>query len=161
MLFVELICYTYSYLAGNLQGTRVQQFKEFSFWSFFFGPLLFPVSLVVWHLVQLCRGQQNFMKFETMARSRVLSSLSVLTKSAMQFTLQVTILMITWLNDDNLPYHAYQLASIGMSSIIIDKSCADHHYFEISGKNVKGDEMAKILVMTNCCCFQSVHLTAS
>jgi len=134
---LELLCYTYYYLHGDLPGTKIQQFKEFCFWSFFFGPVLFPLSLVVWHLVHLCRGEEKFHKFETLARSRVLSSLSVLTKSALQLTLQVTILTITWLNNDSLPYHTYQLVSIGLSSLIIAKSCADHHYFEISGKNVR------------------------
>ena len=115
----------------------MQQFKEYSFWIVFFGPVLFPFSLVVWHLVQICKGEDKFHEFETLARSRVLSSLSVLTKSAMQLCLQVTILMITWLKHDSLPYHTYQLASIGLSTLIIAKSCSDHHYFEISGKNVR------------------------
>ena len=95
---------------------------------------------MVWHLVQICKGEGEFHKFETLARSRVLSSLSVLTKSAMQLCLQVTILMITWLKHDSLPYHTYQLVSIGLSTLIIAKSCSDHHYFEISGKNVRGDK---------------------
>lgn len=94
---------------------------------------------MVWHLVNICKGEGKFHEFETLARSRVLSSLSVLTKSAMQLSLQVTILMITWLKHDSLPYHTYQLASIALSTLIIAKSCSDHHYFEISGKNVRGD----------------------
>jgi len=134
---LELLGYTFSYLSGHLEGTKLQQFKEFSFWAFFFGPFLFPLSLVVWHLVMVCRGEEKFNQFQTLARSRVLSSLSVLTKSALQLCLQVTILMITWLKHDSLPYHTYQLASIGLSTLIIAKSCADHHYFEISGKNVR------------------------
>jgi len=134
---LETLCYTYSYLHGDLAGTRWQQFKEYCFWIFFFGPVLFPFSLLVWHLVQICKGEGEFHKFETLARSRVLSSLSVLTKSAMQLCLQVTILMITWLKHDSLPYHTYQLVSIGLSTLIIAKSCSDHHYFEISGKNVR------------------------
>lgn len=141
-IFSELLGYTFSYLSGHLEGTKLQQFKEFSFWAFFFGPFLFPLSLVVWHLVMVCRGEEKFNQFQTLARSRVLSSLSVLTKSALQLCLQVTILMITWLKHDSLPYHTYQLASIGLSTLIIAKSCADHHYFEISGKNVRGDKAA-------------------
>ena len=76
-------------------------------------------------------------RFETLARSRVLNSLSVLTKSALQLTLQATIMMITW-RYDNMPWHSYQLASASLSILILAKSCTDHHYFEISGKNVKG-----------------------
>ena len=57
----------------------------------FFGPLLFPASLVTWHLVTIIRGEEHFTQFENIARSRVLSSLTVLTKSCMQLTLQVTV----------------------------------------------------------------------
>ena len=60
----------------------------------FFGPLLFPVSLVTWHLVTIIRGEEHFTQFENIARSRVLSSLTVLTKSCMQLTLQVTFRVI-------------------------------------------------------------------
>ena len=104
-----------------------------------FGPLLFPVSLVTWHLVTIIRGEEHFTKFENIARSRVLSSLTVLTKSCMQLTLQATILMITWYSNNDLVYHSYQLTSVCLSALIIAKSCADHHYFEVSGKSVKGE----------------------
>jgi len=65
-----------------------------------------------------------------------LNSLSVLTKSALQLTLQATIMMVTW-RYDNIAFHSYQLASASLSILILAKSCTDHHYFEISGKNVK------------------------
>ena len=64
----------------------------------FFGPLLFPVSLVTWHLVTIIRGEEHFTQFENIARSRVLSSLTVLTKSCMQLTLQVTNMVITFIS---------------------------------------------------------------
>ena len=109
------------------------------FRSVLFGPLLFPISLVTWHLVTICRGEETFTQFENIARSRVLTSLTVLTKSCMQLTLQATIMMITWYNDNNdVLYHSYQLTSVCLSTLIIAKTCADHHYFEISGKSVKG-----------------------
>lgn len=108
------------------------------FRSVFFGPLLFPISLVTWHLVTICRGEEHFTQFENIARSRVLSSLTVLTKSCMQLTLQATIMMITWYTNNDMYYHSYQLASVCLSTLIIAKTCADHHYFEISGKSVKG-----------------------
>ena len=105
-----------------------------------FGPLLFPVSLVTWHLVTICKGEETFTQFENLARSRVLSSLSVLTKSCMQLTLQATIMMITWTSfESDVGLHSYQLASVCLSALIIAKSCADHHYFETSGKCVKGE----------------------
>ena len=47
------------------------------------------MSLVVWHLVMICKGEDHFLQFQTLARSRVLGSLSVLTKSCMQLILQV------------------------------------------------------------------------
>jgi hypothetical protein len=46
-------------------------------------------------------------------------------------------MMITW-RYDNMPWHSYQIASASLSILILAKSCTDHHYFEISGKNVKG-----------------------
>jgi len=93
---LEFLCYTYSLLQGDLEGTKSQQVCEWLFWSVFFGPILYPISLVVWHLVNICKGENNFLRYKTLARSRVLNSLSVLTKSALQLTLQVTIMMITW-----------------------------------------------------------------
>ena len=98
----------------------------------------FTHPLVTWHLVTICRGEETFTQFENIARSRVLSSLTVLTKSCMQLTLQATIMMITWYSDNDVLYHSYQLTSVCLSTLIIAKTCADHHYFEISGKSVKG-----------------------
>ena len=132
--------------AGSLPGTKSEQTQSWLFWSVCFGPLLFPVSLVVWHAVSISRGEEKFNQFETLARSRVLNSLSVLTKSALQLTLQATILMVTW-RWDNLPYHATQLCSVAISTVIIAKSCADHHYFDTSGKNVRGKVFANNLFM--------------
>jgi hypothetical protein len=67
----------------------------------------------------------------------VLTSLSSLTKSALQITLQTTIIMITW-SKDTLPSHIYQMASVSFSLLTLAKSCADHHYFEVSGKDITG-----------------------
>lgn len=134
---LECLSYTYSLLHGDLPGTRSEQIKEWLFWSVLFGPLLFPISLVTWHLVTICRGEETFTQFENIARSRVLSSLTVLTKSCMQLTLQATIMMITWYSNNDVLYHSYQLTSVCLSTLIIAKTCADHHYFEISGKSVK------------------------
>ena len=56
------------------------------------------VSLVVWHLVMICKGEEHFLQFQTLARSRVLGSLSVLTKSCMQLILQVGLLTVIQLS---------------------------------------------------------------
>jgi len=134
---LEFLCYSYWFLHGDLEGTRSEQIKEYLFWAVLFGPFLFPISLVIWHIAKICQGEESFHKFETISRSTVLSTLSVLTKSCMQLILQVTIMMITWYNNNSVIYHSYQLTSVGISSIIIAKSCADHHYFEVSGKCVR------------------------
>ena len=132
--YSELLCYTYSFIHGDIEGSFTKQFCIYFFWIFFFGPFLFPVSLIVWHLVNICKGESRF----PVAQSKVLSTLSVLTKSCLQLTLQVTILMITWYTNNNFIYHSYQLASISLSTLFIAKSCADHHYFEASGKSIMG-----------------------
>jgi len=132
---LELLTYTYSLLHGDLQGPLSTQLAEYVFWAICFGPVLYPVSLVVWHAYMVCKGEEHFLKYENIARSRVLTSLSVLTKSALQLTLQTTIVMITW-NKDNIAYHVYQMASACFSIIALAKSCTDHHYFESSGKNI-------------------------
>ena len=54
--------------------------------------------------------------------------------------MQATIMMITWYSNNDVVYHSYQLTSVCLSAVIIAKSCADHHYFETSGKSVKGKE---------------------
>ena len=108
---------------------------EWTWWAVFFGPVLFPVSLVMWNLFNICCDLENFLQHEV-ARFNVLSSLS-LSKSCLQLGLQVTILMITWKRPDEADQHWPQLASVICSTLIIAKKVADHHYFEISGKNVK------------------------
>ena len=127
-----MLTYTFSYIHGDLSGV-----KEYLFWALAFGPVLFPFSLVLWHCYQIFKGEEYFHKYENIARSRVLTSLSVLTKSALQITLQSTIIMITW-DKDNLFHHIYQMASVSFSLLTLAKSCADHHYFESSGKNITG-----------------------
>ena len=52
--------------------------------------------------------------------------------------------MITWYHNTDLVYHSYQLASVGLSTVIIAKSCADHHYFETRGKSVRGELSATV-----------------
>ena len=101
---LELLCYTYSLLHGDLKGSRGSQISEWFFWSVFFGPLLFPFSMIVWHLVKVAQGEEKFLKFDTIARSRVLSTLSVLTKSCMQLILQVGYHHI---------FHFYKLYTLG------------------------------------------------
>lgn len=130
---LEWLVYTYSYLKGELRGTACQQFCEYMLWTGF--SLLFPISLVLWHLIQICKGENNLNKYDTMARSRILNSLSVLTKSAAQMVLQCTIMMITWYQK-SMGYHIYLPISAALAVIMLANSCTSHHYFESSGKNI-------------------------
>merc|ERR1712142_810683 len=84
---------------------------------------------------QVYKGEEHFHQYQNIVRSRVLTSLSVLTKSALQITLQSTIIMITW-DKDNLFHHIYQMLSVSFSLLTLAKSCADHHYFESNGKKI-------------------------
>ena len=125
---------SYMYLHGDLTG------KEFLFWSLLFGPALFPVSLVIWHSYQLYKGENNFLKFENLARSRVLTSLSVLTKSSLQLVLQTTIMMITWNTDHEVPLIIFRLGSMVVSLLTIANAATSHHYFVSSGKRTEGKD---------------------
>jgi len=129
---LEVLSYTYSLLHGDVTA------GQWVFWSVLFGPVLFPVSLVVWHLVMICKGEDHFLQFQTLARSRVLGSLSVLTKSCMQLILQATILMITWYHNTDLVYHSY------------------HHYFETRGKSVR--ERSPYCQLVARMCLNMVHI---
>ena len=84
-----MLVFIYLFLHNDLAGTKYDQLKESLFWIILFGPWLFPLSLIIWHAYQLSQGETNFMKFENVARSRVLNSLSVLTKSAVQAGLYI------------------------------------------------------------------------
>ena len=84
-----MMVFIYLFLHNDLAGTKYDQLKESLFWIILFGPWLFPLSLIIWHAYQLSQGETNFMKFENVARSRVLNSLSVLTKSAVQAGLYI------------------------------------------------------------------------
>ena len=150
---LEMMVILYMYLHGNLPGTNIQQLKEFLFWALLFGPLLFPVSLIMWHSYQLYKGEQNFLKFENLARSRVLNSLSVLTKSALQLVLQTSIIMITWSTEHDVWLRLYRIGSIVMSLLVIANAATGHHYFVSSGKDTHGREITNTLLL---CHHQSV-----
>ena len=94
-------------------------------------------SLQVWHARQVWRGEEKFRQYETLARSRVLNSLAVLTKSACQLLLQLAVVMLTWTEDSSL-WHAARLLSVGFNILSLAASSTDHHYFESSGKDVAG-----------------------
>jgi len=144
---LELFTYTYSLLHGDLSGLQ-----EYLIWALGFGPITYPFSLVGWHIYQVYKGEEHFLRYENIARSRVLTSLSVLTKSAIQLGLQTTIIMIRW-DKSTLSNHVYQMISVSISLISLAKSCADHHYFEGSGKNVQahtpyGQKIKRLLFNT-------------
>merc|ERR1711936_801523 len=114
---LELLTYTYSLLHGDLPGPPSAQVSEYMFWAVCFGPLLYPLSLVLWHGYMVYKGEDHFLKYENIARSRVLNSLSVLTKSALQLTLQTTIVMITW-DQDDIMLHIYRMVSVFFSVLV-------------------------------------------
>jgi len=130
---IEWLVYTYAFLKGDLSGTKCQQMWEYLLWSVF--SLFYPLALVLWHLIQVCKGENNLNRYETMARSRILNSLSVLTKSAAQMVLQTTIMMITWYQK-TLQYHIYLPVSAAIAVMMLANSCTSHHYFESSGKSI-------------------------
>lgn len=131
---LEFLCYTYCYFHGDLEGSQGEQIREYIFWTVF--SMFYPISLVIWHIYHICKGENNFLRYETIARSRVLTSLSALTKSALQLVLQTTILMITW-GKIGVGYRVYILVSALFNSWMLAKSSTDHHYFESSAKNVR------------------------
>ena len=62
---------------------------EWMVWAVLFGPIFFPFSLVLWHMVKICKGKDSFNQFPTLARSHILNNMTVLTKNCMQLVLQV------------------------------------------------------------------------
>jgi len=142
---LEAAVYIYSYLHGDLEGSRGAQLRELFSWLLF--SLFFPVSMVVWHTRLALKGETHFLRYENAARSRVLNSLSVLTKSALQLGLQTYIIMSTW----HKPHESSESSALGgsweskiippilsaaFSLLMLAKSGTDHHYFESSGKDV-------------------------
>ena len=66
-----------SKLFSNLPASPSAQLSEYMFWAICFGPLLYPLSLVLWHGYMVYKGEDHFLKYENIARSRVLNFLSV------------------------------------------------------------------------------------
>jgi len=149
---LEFLCY--SIYLGRGEVTCC----EWLTWAVLFGPILFPLSLVVWHIVKISRGKNSFNKFSTLARSHILNNMTVLTKNCMQLILQGTIFLVRWNYNmtsfnkpQEIPNQLNQIFSIIVSTIMIAKTCADHYYFEKSGKNVslgvgKGRKIKRMLL---------------
>jgi len=152
---LEWLVYTYSFLKGDLKGTSCQQMSEYLLWSAF--SIVFPFSLVIWHLVQICKGKNNLERYETVARSRILNSLSVLTKSAAQMVLQTTIMMITWYQK-SLGYHIYLPISAALAVTMLANSCTSHHYFESSGKSLTSQSQVPYSRRTRRLFFNILHV---
>jgi len=55
---LEGLVYTYSYLHGDLEGTSAQQLREFLHWIAF--SLFFPISLILWHVHLVIKGEKHF-----------------------------------------------------------------------------------------------------
>ena len=143
VLITEMMVFIYLFLHNDLAGTKYDQLKELLFWTILFGPCLFPLSLIIWHSYQLSQGEANFMKFENVARSRVLNSLSVLTKSAVQVVLQTSIMMVTW-HHHQAWLNVYRLCNVGLALIVLSGAATNHHYFVSRAKNIRADREVKL-----------------
>jgi len=131
---LEFLVYTFSFLHGDLKGSKGEQIKEYLLWTIF--SIFYPISLIAFNVFHICKGEANFQRYEVQSRSQVLASLSALTKSAFQLVLQSTILMITWSNISTF-WRIYILTSAIFASIMLAKATTDHHFFESSAKNVR------------------------
>ena len=155
-----MLVFIYLFLHNDLVGTKYDQLKELLFWTILFGPCLFPASVIIWHGYQLSQGETNFMKFENVARSRVLNSLSVLTKSAVQLVLQTSIMMVTWQtwhkHQDWL--HVYRLCNVGLALLVLSGAATNHHYFVSRAKNIRADREVKVSLRLLRFLFNIVHL---
>ena len=152
-----MLVYFYLFLHNDLPGTKYDQLKEFLFWSILFGPCLFPASLIIWHCYQLSQGEKNFIKFENVARSRVLNSLSVLTKSAVQLVLQTSVMMVTWHQHQDW-LNLYRLWNVGLALLVLAGAATNHHYFVSRAKNIRADREVKVSLRLLRFLFNIVHL---
>ena len=97
------------------------------------------------------------MKFENVARSRVLNSLSVLTKSAVQLVLQTSIMMVTWHQQQDW-LNVYRLTNVGLALLVQSGAATNHHYFVSRAKNIKADREVKLSLRLLRFSFNIVHL---
>ena len=152
-----MMVFIYLFLHNDLPGTKSDQLKELLFWTILFGPCLFPLSLIIWHCYQLSQGESNFMKFENVARSRVLNSLSVLTKSAVQVVLQTSIMMLTW-DQHQLWLNIYRLCNVVLALLVLSGAATNHHYFVSRAKNIQAARQVKFSRRLLRFAFNLVHL---
>lgn len=93
--------------------------KSAKFWKWILFGLLFPVSIFL-----------SIIKLEYAPR-RVHRSLQSFAESAPQIVLQTYILLKTW---QGVGHDWIHMACAITSTMMLAKSCAEHHYHEVSGK---------------------------
>ena len=99
-------------------------------WLFFFNPLLFPFTLVAWHLIISCQSEEKIK--EKYSMSKVLRTIQVQTESflLLVFLSHVLCHQFQWDREDNL----IELSLAILSLVNLAKDCSEHHFHEISGK---------------------------
>ena len=76
IFFVEFLTILYLFCAGELTGKKSEQIKQLLIWGVFFGPVFFPLALILWHIYQIWKGETAFMEFQNIARFTIISTLS-------------------------------------------------------------------------------------
>jgi len=121
--FLELFAWTYSFCRGETST------KSCSLWIIFFGPVLYPISNIIWHFVKICQGEKAFQR--VYSQSMLLNCLQSFSESAYQFMFQVTILMLTW---TSIEHNYIQVLSAISSALMMGKTAVEHHFHEMSAK---------------------------
>ena len=106
---------------------------EHTFWTWITFGALFPVSIVFRHariaFTSVCRGNAYITK--KYSELRMLKSLQSFSENAGQIVLQGYIMIRTWQSPNE---NWLQMACIILGVLTLSKSCAEHHYHEVSAK---------------------------
>jgi len=108
--------------------------REFWFWIIF--SLFFPISIVIWNIGHAFAGPKHFDRYKVKARSKVLNSISTLTKSPLQLLIQITIVLLEWKKDDGFQ-HFYQTTSLVVHGIILTFHLTENYLFQVTGKGLE------------------------
>ena len=65
---LEFLTFLLLYCAGELKGKKSEQIQQLLIWGVLFGPVFFPLSLIIWHIYQIWNGETAFMEFQNIAR---------------------------------------------------------------------------------------------
>lgn len=124
--FIETIYWTAICCCGGSN-----KFHKCCQWLFFFNPILFPFTLVAWHVIVSCQSEEKIK--EKYAMSKVLRSIQVQTESFLTLLLLSHVLSHQFALDreDSI----IQMALMLLAICNLAKDCAEHHFHEISGKS--------------------------